>query len=63
MSSYNQYQSLKKLYYEYKDADIDAMSKEDICKVYGNFQEKIATLTSLSSRVDKLEITANTTNN
>lgn len=61
LSSYNQYQSLKKLYYEYKDVDADKLSDEEICSIYGEFQEKIATVTNLSKTIAKLEITANTT--
>lgn len=61
LSSYNQYQSLKKLYYEYKDIDADKLSDEEICSIYGEFQEKIATVTNLSKTIAKLEITTNTT--
>lgn len=61
LSSFDQYQNLKKLYYEYKDANIDEISSDDLCRVYGEFKDKIASVTTLSAAVKKMEITANTT--
>lgn len=43
-SSYDQYQALKKLYYEYKDADTHAMSADDVLTAYSKLRLAIAYL-------------------
>lgn len=43
-SSYDQYQTLKKYYYEYKDADTASMSEEDILTAYSRLRLSIAYL-------------------
>lgn len=43
-SSYDQYQTLKRWYYEYKDADTDAMSAEELQLAYSRLRLSIAYL-------------------
>lgn len=43
-SSYDQYQTLKKYYYQYKDADTAAMSQEDLLTAYSQLRLSIAYL-------------------
>lgn len=43
-SSYDQYQTLKKYYYQYKDADTTAMSEEDVLTAYSQLRLSIAYL-------------------
>lgn len=43
-SSYDQYQTLKKYYYQYKDADTASMSQEDILTAYSRLRLSIAYL-------------------
>lgn len=53
-SSYNQYQELKKLYYQYKDVDADALSKEERTQIYEVFGEKIEELYNTVLTVEKI---------
>ena len=43
-SSYDQYQTLKKYYYQYKDADTTSMSEEDVLTAYSQLRLSIAYL-------------------
>ena len=43
-SSYNQYQTLKKYYYEYKDVDTTSMSEDEILTAYSQLRLSIAYL-------------------
>lgn len=43
-SSYDQYQTLKRYYYQYKDADIDAMGEEEMVTAYSRLRLAIAYL-------------------
>ncbi|MDE7238708.1 MAG: hypothetical protein K2N41_03235, partial [Lachnospiraceae bacterium] len=43
-SSYDQYQTLKKYYYQYKDADTASMSQEDLLTAYSQLRLSIAYL-------------------
>ena len=43
-SSYDQYQTLKKYYYQYKDADTAAMSREELLTAYSRLRLSIASL-------------------
>ena len=43
-SSYDQYQTLKKYYYQYKDADTTAMSEEEVLTAYSQLRNAIAYL-------------------
>ena len=53
-SSYNQYQELKKLYYQYKDVDADALSQEERTQIYEEFGEKIEELYNTVLTVEKI---------
>lgn len=43
-SSYDQYQALKKCYYQYKNADFDAMNNAELLTAYSRLKSGIATL-------------------
>lgn len=53
-SPYNQYQQLKKSYYQYKDADIDAMTDEQRSSAYDELSGGIAKLCSTVSNVVRI---------
>lgn len=53
-SSYNQYQQLKKTYYQYKDADIDAMTDEQRSSAYDELSKGIAKLNSTVANVQRI---------
>ena len=53
-SSYNQYQQLKKTYYQYQGADIDAMTQEQCSSIYDEFTKGIAKLQSTVVNVERI---------
>ncbi len=48
-SSYDQYQALKKCYYQYKNASFDAMNNEELLTAYSKLKSGIATLHEIAS--------------
>lgn len=53
-SSYNQYQQLKKVYYQYKDMDIDALTDEQRSQAYDMLSKSISKLHSTAKNVQRI---------
>lgn len=53
-SPYNQYQELKKIYYNYKDADIEALSAEQRSAAYDELSGGIAVLCKTVTNVERI---------
>lgn len=49
-SSYDQYQALKKCYYQYKNANFDAMNSEELLTAYSKLKSGIATLHEIANK-------------
>lgn len=56
-SSYDNYQRLKKSYYKYKDADIDAMTEEELSAMYDELGKGIRSLCELVEGVELVALT------
>lgn len=53
-SSYDQYQQLKKKYYQYKSADIDAMTDEERSSAYDELAKGIVNLCGVVNNVERI---------
>ena len=54
-SPYNQYQDLKKLYYKYKESDVEAMSKEDRSAAYDELSSAISAMIKTVTNVERIK--------
>lgn len=55
-SSYDQYQLLKKTYYQYKDADVSKMTQKEINEVYSKVSTYLAQLHEIITAVPQTTI-------
>ena len=54
-SSYDQYQALKKVYFEYKDTDMDTLTEKELSVIYDEVSKGIATLCGVVKNVERIQ--------